>query len=307
MPAKVRPRRWSTPLVRCGTALLALAVPLGVRVADPSRESRRVAPVASDGTLLLDETVTGATAQAGFIAAGDACLTGAPQAGGPLGPGPRPLGGCPGGAIGPVPPNGAAPLGYLRLTDAGNDRSAAVLYDSPLPANGGLELTFEQWQYGGTTSPSPADGIAMFLVDGAASLTRPGAFGGSLGYAQKLPDANPANPYLPGVDGGYLGVGLDVLGNYFGDWEHRGDGCAARSPAGTAFHVPAPGANMVTVRGPGRGTQGYCWLGATTDNTTTTGPWNSTLPGTLQGPTTAAAPPHRSYWARSSSCRPAPS
>ncbi|NUS55142.1 MAG: hypothetical protein HOV66_09840 [Streptomycetaceae bacterium] len=45
---------------------------------------------------------------------------------------------------------------------------------------------------------------------------------------------------------------------------------------------------MVTVRGPGQGTDGYCWLAATTDNTSTTGPWNSTLPGTLQGPTTAA-------------------
>ncbi|MDL4776822.1 hypothetical protein QP090_32105 [Actinomadura xylanilytica] len=44
-----------------------------------------------------------------------------------------------------------------------------------------------------------------------------------------------------------------------------------------------PGPNMVTVRGPGNGTTGYCWLDATTDNMTTTGPWTSTLPGRLQG------------------------
>ncbi|UGQ09045.1 hypothetical protein LO772_18925 [Yinghuangia sp. ASG 101] len=238
---------------------------------------------------LLRETFTGATADAGFTAVGPACLTGAAPGAAP-GPGAHALTGCAEPAVGPVPPNNGAPFGYLRLTDASTDQSAAVLYDRPLPANEGLEVTFDQWQYGSTTPQTPADGISFFLVDGAASLTAPGAFGGSLGYAQKLPDDNPANPFLPGVDHGYLGVGLDVLGNYFGDWEHRGNGCPVRSPAGTEFRVPAPGANMVTVRGPGDGTTGYCFLTATTDNFTTTGPWNSTLPGQLQGPTTALPP-----------------
>ncbi|MEU4088714.1 DUF7507 domain-containing protein [Streptomyces aureus] len=233
----------------------------------------------------MDETFTGATANTGFEALGSACLTGAPTAGAP-GPGTHPLTGCPAGGTGPVPPADGAPHGYLRLTDASNDQSAAVLYNHALPANQGLVTTFDQWQYGGTTNP-PADGISFFLIDGAASLTSPGAFGGSLGYAQKLPDDNPEAQFLPGVNHGYLGVGLDVLGNYFGDWEHRGNGCARRSPAGTAFRVPAPGANMVTLRGPGHGTEGYCFLTATTSNTTTTGPWPSTLPGQLHGPTTS--------------------
>lgn len=179
-----------------------------------------------------------------------------------------------------------APHGYLRLTDASNDQSGAVLYNHALPATQGLDVTFDQWQYGSTTPATPADGISFFLVDGDRALTHPGAFGGSLGYAQKLPDDDPAATFLPGVDGGYLGVGLDVLGNYFGDWEHRGNGCADRSPAGTQFRVPAPGANMVTLRGPGDGTEGYCFLTATTNNFSTTGPWPSTLPGRLQGPLT---------------------
>ncbi|MDK0521142.1 hypothetical protein [Streptomyces sp. ML-6] len=237
------------------------------------------------GVPLVDETFTGADAIAEFEAFGPACLTGAPEAPAP-GPGTHPLTGCPAGATGPVPPNDAAPHGYLRLTDASNDQSAAVLYNHALPANQGLVTTFDQWQYGGTTNP-PADGISFFLIDGAASLTAPGAFGGSLGYAQKLPDDNPDATFLPGVNSGYVGVGLDVLGNYFGDWEHRGNGCATRSPAGTAFRVPAPGANMVTLRGPGDGTEGYCFLDATTSNFSTTGPWPSTLPGQLQGPTTS--------------------
>ncbi|MFG2215192.1 hypothetical protein ACGFN1_09985 [Streptomyces sp. NPDC048685] len=240
------------------------------------------------GVPLVDETFTGADAIAGFEAFGPACLTGAPEAPAP-GPGTHLLTGCPAGATGPVPPNNAAPHGYLRLTDASNDQSAAVLYNHALPANQGLVTTFDQWQYGGTTNP-PADGISFFLIDGAASLTSPGAFGGSLGYAQKLPDDDPAATFLPGVNRGYLGVGLDVLGNYFGDWEHRGNGCATRSPAGTSFRIPAPGANMVTLRGPGDGTEGYCFLDATTSNFSTTGPWPSTLPGQLQGPTTSVPP-----------------
>ncbi|MYT82496.1 MULTISPECIES: hypothetical protein [unclassified Streptomyces] len=206
------------------------------------------------GVPLVNETFTGATADSEFEAFGPACLTGAPQAPAP-GPGTHPLTGCPTGASGPVPPNDAVPNGYLRLTDASNDQSAAVLYNHALPANQGLVTTFDQWQYGGTTNP-PADGISFFLIDGAASLTAPGAFGGSLGYAQKLPNDDPDEEFLPGVNHGYVGVGLDVLGNYFGDWEHRGNGCANRSPAGTEFRIPAPGANMVTVRGPGNGTEG---------------------------------------------------
>ncbi|MGW4384147.1 DUF7507 domain-containing protein, partial [Kitasatospora sp. NPDC004531] len=180
-----------------------------------------------------------------------------------------------------------APFGYLRITDAANDQNAAVLFDQALPAGSGLDVTFDQWQYGSTTPATPADGISFFLVNGDVSLQHPGAFGGSLGYAQKLPDDNPGLAFLPGVDGGYLGVGLDVLGNYFGDWEHRGNGCPTRSPAGTGFRIPAPGANMVTVRGPGDGLDGYCFLTATTSNFSTSAPWPSTLPGSLQGPLTS--------------------
>ncbi|MGW1432837.1 hypothetical protein ACWD6K_29970 [Streptomyces sp. NPDC002431] len=179
------------------------------------------------GVPLVNETFTGATADPEFEGFGPACLTGAPEAPAP-GPGTHPLTGCPAGATGPVPPDNAAPHGYLRLTDASQDQSAAVLYNHALPANQGLVTSFDQWQYGATTNP-PADGISFFLIDGAASLTAPGAFGGSLGYAQKLPDNDPSQPFLPGVNHGYLGVGLDVLGNYFGDWERRGTGCANRS------------------------------------------------------------------------------
>jgi hypothetical protein len=276
-------RSWIAAAAALGAAAGAALLPAALD-APSAAAGPRAAPAP-----VVNETFTGATADSGFTAVGSACLTGA-AADGAAEPGDHPLGGCPATAEGPVPPDGGAPHGYLRLTDASHDQAGAVLYDRAIPAADGLDITFEQWQYGSTTPSTPADGISFFLVDGAESLTHPGAFGGSLGYAQKLPDDDPDRPFLPGVDHGYLGVGLDVLGNYFGDWEHRGNGCAERSPAGTAFHVPAPGPNMVTVRGPGNGTGGYCFRTATTSNLTTAGPWPSTLPGQLQGPTTALPP-----------------
>ncbi|MFG2919741.1 hypothetical protein ACGF0D_43605 [Kitasatospora sp. NPDC048298] len=265
------------------TTSLAQAVAPAHHLAAPLPERVR-----ATGTPLLHETFTGATADPRFVAVGSACLTGAPIS--TIGPDGRPLGGCPVPQTGPVPPLDSAPLGYLRITDSSNDQSGAVLFDQALPAGNGLDVSFDQWQYGSTTPATPADGISFFLVNGDVSLNHPGAFGGSLGYAQKLPDDNPNLTFLPGVDSGYLGVGLDVLGNYFGDWEQRGNGCSQRSPAGTGFRIPAPGANMVTVRGPGNGLLGYCFLTATTSNFTTSGPWPSTLPGTLQGPLTSLPP-----------------
>ncbi|MFC4050214.1 hypothetical protein ACFOY4_11000 [Actinomadura syzygii] len=265
-----------------GVAAVGVAAALAASAGHTSAAERR------QGTELVGESFTGATADPRFIGYGSACLTGAPRGATP-GPGEHTLAGCRLDPVGPVPPGNGAPHGYLQLTDAHNDQSGAVLFDSPIPATDGLDVTFEQWQYGNTTQVA-ADGISFFLTDGATRLTQPGAFGGSLGYAQKLPDDDPNAEFIPGVNGGYLGIGLDVLGNYFGDWEHRGNGCAQRSPAGTGFHVPGPGANMVTVRGPGNGTEGYCWLDATTSNKTTTGPWPSTLPGTLQG-NLASIPP----------------
>ncbi|MFE4519694.1 hypothetical protein ACFRMQ_36595, partial [Kitasatospora sp. NPDC056783] len=291
-PSRLRSRtaRFISAAASLGLLGAGLTASLAHAVAPPSHPATAALPerVRATGSPLLQETFTGATADDRFVAVGAACLIGAPASA--LGPDGRPLGGCPAAETGPVPPLDSAPHGYLRITDSSNDQSGAVLFNQALPAGAGLDVTFDQWQYGSTTPATPADGISFFLVNGDVSLTHPGAFGGSLGYAQKLPDDDPNLTFLPGVDRGYLGVGLDVLGNYFGDWEQRGNGCTTRSPAGTGFHVPAPGANMITLRGPGDGLEGYCFLTATTSNFTTSGPWPSTLPGKLQGPLTSLPP-----------------
>jgi hypothetical protein len=191
-----------------------------------------------------------------------------------------------------VPPPGGDGHGYLQLTDANTDQAGAALYNTAIPAEEGLIVTFEQWQYGPTAEfmfggqllKLPADGISFFLVDGDADLSAPGAFGGSLGYAQKT------TPAVPGVDQGYVGIGLDVLGNFFNDGEGRGSGGCPNggpSPAGTSFPTLAStGPNMVTVRGSGNGLNGYCFLDATYTGAHDANGWASSLPGELHGPTT---------------------
>ena len=269
------------------------AVVLGLPGAPAPAQVRQPAT----STALIDEPFTGAVAPE-FTGVDEACLTGAPAGAPP--PGDHALGGCEASQTGPVPPLGAEPFGYLRLTDASHDKSAAVLYNHPLPANAGLDVTFDTWQYGSTTPANPADGISFFLVDGATTLTTPGAFGGSLGYAKKQPDANPGAPFIDGVADGYLGVGLDVLGNYFADNEQRGFSCEdQRSPAGQPGQGPSygeRGPNMVTVRGPGNGIQGYCYITATTSYPHNVpqggGPWPSNLPGNLQGSLTEIGRAH---------------
>ncbi|QXJ24277.1 hypothetical protein AGRA3207_005567 [Actinomadura graeca] len=233
------------------------------------------------GSVLVDEPFTGATADARFVGYGAACLTGAARGPAAAEGTNHPLGRCRRDPAGPVPPGNAAPRGYLQLTDAHAEETGAALFDSPVPSEDGIQVTFEQWQYGNTTR-APADGISFFLTDGDQRLTTPGAFGGSLGYAQKLPGGNSSAQFVPGVNGGYLGIGLDVLGEYFGDGERRGNGCDRHSPAGT-LHPSAPGPNIVTARGPGNGVEGYCLIDATTANKSSTGPWPSSLPGQLHG------------------------
>jgi hypothetical protein len=144
---------------------------------------------------------------------------------------------------------------------------------SPALSFAGVSMVFRQYQYGGTG----ADGIGFFLVDGSTNLTTTGANGGSLGYAQK--DGSQL-----GIEGGYIGVGFDAYGNYYNDGEYRGTGCPVgqRSPTTNSGPI-AP--NVVTVRGPGAGLNGYCYLAATVPTPIT----NPNQPGsTLTRPLRAA-------------------
>lgn len=232
-PRRPRTHRGSATKAFATAALAVVALVVGTALAGPA--------VAAGGTPLIDWSFTTATAPAGYSFLGRACLTAA---------GPATARECltpAGETVGPVPAQGVAP-GWLQLTNASTGPSwggvaGSLLYDVPVPASAGLVVTFDQVQYGGTG----ADGIAFFLSDGTYDLDDTGAFGGSLGYAQRGTGANPAAGRIePGVAGGYLGVGLDAYGNYTNDEEARGRGCATPSTA-TGRTIDA-----VALRGPGR-------------------------------------------------------
>ncbi|MBW3587324.1 MAG: DUF11 domain-containing protein, partial [Cyanobacteria bacterium 0813] len=103
----------------------------------------------------------------------------------------------------------------MRLTSNAFNQAAFVIYNNPISATEGLKITFDFFAYNRGTVPAPdrsllgADGISFFLIDGTATPTEAGGFGGSLGYAQ-----NTNTPVSPGISGGYLGIGLDEFGNF---------------------------------------------------------------------------------------------
>lgn len=121
--------------------------------------------------------------------------------------------------------------GWLRLTENLNNQATYALFDSEIfSVNAQIQIEMEYAFWNG----SGADGITFFLVDGGvtADSFSPGAYGGSMGYAQKSDGGG-----IPGMPGGYLGIALDNFGNYSNPTEGRN--------GGTGF-VP----NAVAVRGP---------------------------------------------------------
>ncbi len=156
------------------------------------------------------------------------------------------------GAYTPVLSN--TPNGLTLTNSVGNESTYAYDATPFSSANATIAVQFTYTASNGTTPP--ADGITFFLADASvvtASGFSPGAFGGSLGYAQKNP-ASSVPPYnvtgTPGLSGGYLGVGIDQFGNYSNPTEGR---------------IGGPGAlpNEVAVRGPGSGQNGYNYLAGT--------------------------------------------
>ncbi|MHB8623948.1 MAG: DUF6701 domain-containing protein [Sulfuricaulis sp.] len=155
----------------------------------------------------------------------------------------------------------------LELTQAVGSEATAATVPGIFPAAGNyISVEFRQYAYGSTsnpTGPHGADGIAVTLSDYSVPAV-PGAFGGSLGFAQKDNAActSPASPPCNGFAGGWVGIGLDDFGNYENGTEGRyggyGAGCAYPTICTTAYP------ESVGVRGSGSGLTGYNWLGGNT-------------------------------------------
>lgn len=160
----------------------------------------------------------------------------------------------------------AAGSGWLQLTTAGtNQATYALNTTSFVSKNATITASFNYVSYGG----NGADGITFFLADASATFGV-GAYGGSLGYAQKTLAGGATD--INGMNGGYIGLGIDEFGNYANNSEGRVGGFDTN----TATMTP----DAVSIRGPGTGLTGYDYLGGT-----------STLPASLDTPGTGVARP----------------
>ena len=138
--------------------------------------------------------------------------------------------------------------GWLRLTSTGSNQATSAYYNQAFTsANATVYAKFDFASYGGTG----ADGLTFFLFDGSKSFNV-GAYGGSIGYAQKTV-AGGGGANINGMNGGYLGVALDEYGNFSSASEGRVGGLG-----GTTGLVP----DSIGVRGPGQDLNGYAFLGA---------------------------------------------
>jgi len=132
----------------------------------------------------------------------------------------------------------------LRLTDNSASVSTAAHLQRMFPGAGNkIVVEFDHFAYNGTG----ADGIALTFSD-AAVTPQAGAFGGSLGYAQK---SNPGSDCTvvggcPGFAGGWLGIGFDEYGNFSNATEGRIGGPGSRP-------------DRVAIRGSGSGQSGYVY------------------------------------------------
>ncbi len=117
--------------------------------------------------------------------------------------------------------------GALRFTNGypyGYSENGGIVFATPFPTNQGVAVTFKTVTYLGNSGGAGgdgADGISFFLMDASQLNTSTitgqaagdgnglGAWGGSLGYSC----SNSNNPYN-GLNGGYIGVGIDEYGNF---------------------------------------------------------------------------------------------
>ncbi len=100
--------------------------------------------------------------------------------------------------------------GWLRLTGVSQNQAGYLYINEAFPTNLGVLINFDYlaWKPNNNFTSNGADGICMILWDGAVPFNV-GAFGGGLGYTP----GDTTIP-VPGVQGAYMGVGLDELGNF---------------------------------------------------------------------------------------------
>jgi type IV pilus assembly protein PilY1 len=213
------------------------------------------------------ENFTGGTTANQWTFMTGACLTAGPAAAATPGyPAPACVGlpyyaGSPlfpsqfGGDTGTLPDTAANGGGALRFTDW-YAQTGAILSNFPFPLTSqGLQVSFTTVTYEGDSGGGGhdgADGMSFFLQD-ATFPADVGAFGGSLGYtcSNVNLDGNLRASGIPrgydGLQGGYIGLGIDEYGNFLNQGDNTATGYG---------YVPM----RIGMRGPGSTT--WSWLNA---------------------------------------------
>lgn len=119
----------------------------------------------------------------------------------------------------------------MRLTENKGSQFGAIYFNNcKFSSINGIKIEFEYMIYGGNggNKADGADGIAMFLFDASVSNPTVGATGSSLGYTYNRALGRTNKSKCAGLSGAYLGVGLDVFGNFkftrWGNNERKGGG-----------------------------------------------------------------------------------
>lgn len=100
----------------------------------------------------------------------------------------------------------------VELTPATNSQFGAIIIDNKkFNSAVGIKISFEYSIYGGTG----ADGISVFLFDAAVTPVI-GAKGRGMGYSYLRANDTYASLRKQGLSGAYLGIALDVYGNFKG-------------------------------------------------------------------------------------------
>lgn len=174
--------------------------------------------------LVINDQLSGASSSYPWQSIGGACLT----AGDDTGTLPSCL--SQNRMVWPPDPVGQ---GALRLTDAAGNQTGGVISQATFPSDQGLEVTFTALSYGGNgLEGTGADGLSFFLIDADVlptvnASTQLGARGGSLGYSR-------SRAGFAGMQGGYLGLGIDAFGN-FSNPNDNGRGGPGRAPNSIAL------------------------------------------------------------------------
>lgn len=153
--------------------------------------------------------------------------------------------------------------GWLRLTSADHYQVGWAVVNQSFSSSLGVNIEFDYTAW--RPDEISADGFAVFLFDASTPNFAIGADGGSLGYAQRN--------NIPGMKGGFVGVGIDEYGNY---------GISSEGKVGGYRSGPLL-PNAISVRGPESSNYAYLFgtgelsQGVANNNITSTRPPSSTF------------------------------